>query len=257
MMSIRSVRSLRSIYCGLLFIVAVGAIFVVFNGHAGERRDDLQTETPRSKSSAPDTESRTASDPFDFKLSDVSVVLNDSPPAEQLPDMLSTQGAAAMPLADDLTDEALLAKIRDVQQIERRVTAKPHRMNPNTAGLCIVVPKADVHGDRFCDVFVSTEAEKTIRSGLGKYPANSLIVKAKYPRANRKNIELYTVMRKMDAGYAPESGDWEYAVVDGAARHVLARGLISSCVECHQEYKSTDFVTRTYLSDAKVETLTP
>ena len=54
-------------------------------------------------------------------------------------------------------------------------------------------------------------------------------------------------MRKMAAGYDPEHGDWEYAVLDGTNKRVLSRGRIDSCIECHRHYAETDFVTRSYL----------
>ena len=107
--------------------------------------------------------------------------------------------------------------------------------------------RVDVHGGRFCDVFVTANALQTIRSAEGRYPPGTLIVKAKYPDGNRQKIELFTVMCKRAAGYSPDHGDWEYCVVDANAAHVLARGKIASCIRCHDDYASTDFVTRAYL----------
>jgi hypothetical protein len=51
----------------------------------------------------------------------------------------------------------------------------------------------------------------------------------------------------MAAGYDPEHGDWEYAVLDGPNKRVLSRGRIDPCIECHRHYAETDFVTRSYL----------
>lgn len=52
----------------------------------------------------------------------------------------------------------------------------------------------------------------------------------------------------MTAPHDPDHGDWEYAVLDRDKR-VLARGRIESCIECHRNDASTDFVTRAYLNN--------
>ncbi len=129
-----------------------------------------------------------------------------------------------------------------------RVTQVPYEMSPNTAGLCIE-PKSNsaVHGDRFCDVYVTTNAKDAMEKGNATYPVDSIVVKVKYPDRNRSKIELFTVMRKMKVGYDSKHGDWEYSVIDAEATHVLARGHVESCVSCHDEYAKSDFVTRTYM----------
>jgi hypothetical protein len=138
--------------------------------------------------------------------------------------------------------------VREYEKL-KKVTEIPFEMSPNTAGLCIApVSDYEVHGNRFCDVYVTENANNILRSGNGTYPVGSTIVKAKYPDAKRSKIELFTVMRKRIAGYDPTHGDWEYSVVDGDAEHVLARGRIESCISCHDQYARTDFVTRTYLT---------
>jgi hypothetical protein len=150
-------------------------------------------------------------------------------------------------LKPDLTDELPLFPPSDLI----RVTDEPQLMNEPIAGACgfsiSLSTFADVHGTRYCDIFVTAGALDIIRSGQGRYPVGSLIVKAKYPSKDRAPIELFTVMRKMKPGYAPETGDWEYSVVDGDAHRILARGKIASCIRCHNDYQATDFVTRTYM----------
>jgi len=153
----------------------------------------------------------------------------------------------------ELADFALLSKVREFQSLSR-VTDEPHEMHPQIAGACGISLVADVHGQRFCDVFVTNDALQTIRSGKGSYAPGALIVKAKYPLSDRKNVELFTVMRKRNPGYSPEHGDWEYSVVDANARQVLARGKITSCIECHDSYTSTDFVTRKYMKQSDAPT---
>lgn len=53
----------------------------------------------------------------------------------------------------------------------------------------------------------------------------------------------------MTAPHDPDHGHWEYAVLNGKDKRVLARGRIESCIECHRNDASTDFVTRAYLND--------
>lgn len=147
---------------------------------------------------------------------------------------------------DRLSDGEFLEHVRGFQSLTR-VTENPFLMNAPSAGQCLIFPHHEVHGDRYCDVFVSNDAVKIIQSGEGKYPEQTFIVKAKYTTPDRRRIELFTVMRKMGSGYAPEQGDWEYSVVDAEISHVLARGRINSCAICHEFHATTDYVTRTYI----------
>lgn len=129
-----------------------------------------------------------------------------------------------------------------------RVTEKPQAMSPLVSFLCKDVYRTDVHGDRYYDVFVTENAVETMQTGKGTYPTGSFVIKAKYPIPDRSSkVELFTVMRKMPVGYAPEIGDWEFSIVDGDANHVLARGKINSCIGCHVSYADTDYVTRKYM----------
>lgn len=158
---------------------------------------------------------------------------------------------------DNDQEYEILNQVNSIEEMTR-VTEEPYRMSPETIGRCLIWGHDDVHGSRFCDVFVTPNAVETMRSGTGTYPVGTVIVKAKYPDTNRESrIELYTVMRKMSDGYAPEFGNWEFSVVDGDARHVHARGKISSCLECHVNYAATDFVTRTYIDGPRLHYVRP
>jgi hypothetical protein len=54
-------------------------------------------------------------------------------------------------------------------------------------------------------------------------------------------------MIKREPGYNPETGDWEFLVLDGQAFAILERGKLERCSGCHQSYAYTDFVTKTYM----------
>ena len=157
-------------------------------------------------------------------------------------------------LGHDLTDDEIVLFATDVSRLTG-VTEEPHQMADSTAALCVTIPRAQhkIHDGfaepAYCHVYVNTTARAVIMAGKGRYPAGSLIVKSKFRNKDAsEKIELYTVMRKRDVGYDTKNGDWEYSVVDGRTRRVLARGTIESCINCHAEYKSTDYVTREYLT---------
>jgi hypothetical protein len=134
-----------------------------------------------------------------------------------------------------------------------RVTEKPFLMHAPTATQCVINTHVDVHDDRFCDVYVSKDGEATIRAGAEKYPIGTLVIKSKYPDEERSKVELYTVMRKMPEGYWPEHGDWEFSVVDSEKKHVLARGRVESCADCHDAYSASGYLTRTYMREKVTE----
>lgn len=80
-----------------------------------------------------------------------------------------------------------------------------------------------------------------------KFPVGSIIVKEKLGSPDSTQPELLTAMIKRGPGYNPESGDWEYLVLDGAASKIIEQGKLTRCSGCHRPYQSSDFVTRTYL----------
>jgi hypothetical protein len=171
-----------------------------------------------------------------------------------------------------------------------RVTDKPMSMDLAVASLCRgpmpdELPASNPHRGHFVHVYVTPGEEKKIRTGEGKYPVDTLIVKEKLPglfsplrlklpvdkppaleaaeivtaegrrykqegekqtELPQHDPELFTVMLKREAGYHPECGDWEFMVVSGDAKQVLARGKLDSCVACHKDHKQTDFVTQLY-----------
>lgn len=155
---------------------------------------------------------------------------------------------------EDLRRDPLLSNRKFLASLEKldsyvRVTVEPFLMHAPTAEQCVVSNHVDVHGDRFCDVYISKEGESAIRDGKAEYPVGTLVIKSKYPDKERSKVELYTVMRKMAKGYWPEHGDWEFSVLDSEKKHVLARGRVESCARCHDAYAESGYLTRTYLRE--------
>jgi hypothetical protein len=154
-------------------------------------------------------------------------------------------------LAEESEDSKLAKQATTLERLVR-ITEKPHLMDDWTATLCSSPDalKHDVHlpyrGKVYCNIYTNELAKATMLSGKGVYPEGSLIVKTKLP-AKEKQIELYTVMRKMKPGYDEKNGDWEYSLIDGRSLRVVSRGRTDSCIECHKQYNKTDHVTRVYL----------
>jgi len=112
------------------------------------------------------------------------------------------------------------------------------------------------HADKFVSVFVNSIGKNPMMSRTWpKFRVGSMIVKEKLGKLDFSKPEILTAMIKREAGYNPESGDWEYLVLDGAASVILERGKLERCATCHTMYKTTDYITRTYLPPAVVKNL--
>ena len=161
---------------------------------------------------------------------------------------------AALAFADS-SDTPSLSSIVANSGALHRVTAVPHPMADSTLLFCRAPapPNANIHeghglaSPAYCHVYVTKDATKPMESGKGEYPRGSVIIKAKLKEKTSDDAVLYTIMQKMEEGYDGKHGDWEYSVLDGASHRVLARGKIDSCIECHEQYASTDYVTRAYM----------
>ncbi|MGC4007281.1 MAG: cytochrome P460 family protein [Pirellulales bacterium] len=186
-----------------------------------------------------------------------TVALSAQTPGEREPDSKA-----------QVSSNRLLEMTADRAKALIRVTDKPHDADLLTmlgcrAPLPRETPALNPHLDHVVHVYVTSAGERTLRDGHGEYPVGTVILKEKLPGAHRDDVkrkaaaksapELFTGMLKREKGYHPECGDWEFFVVDGAAKQMQARGRIDSCVECHKDYKDTDFVTRTYLRQNKTK----
>lgn len=140
-----------------------------------------------------------------------------------------------------------------------RVNPVPQRMDIATATLCAPAampagPDAgqqinrSPHTGKFITVYVNEAGRHAMMSEAHPvFPPGSVVVKEKLPARDAATPELLTVMVKREAGFNPDSGDWEYLVLNGAGTQVEARGRLQSCHACHVQHAATDYVTRTYL----------
>ena len=97
-------------------------------------------------------------------------------------------------------------------------------------------------------VYVNPESFASFMNDDTKFPVGTMILKEKFPNMDAKVPELYTGMLKREQGYNPKAGDWEFFVLTGDRNAVTARGRIDSCMDCHQQYAKSDFVTKQYRS---------
>ena len=67
----------------------------------------------------------------------------------------------------------------------------------------------------------------------------SIIVMENY--TSDKNLEGCTVMYKIK-GYNPEAGDWFWVKYTAPSGYVVESGKVESCISCHSDMKSSDFL---------------
>ena len=131
-----------------------------------------------------------------------------------------------------------------------RVNPEPARVKAQVSQLCAATTLAgpDPHSDKYITVYVNEFGRHAMMEEKSPhFPQGSVIVKEKLTTPESTTPELLTVMVKRERGYNPESGDWEYMVVDGKGQSVQERGKLESCQSCHLMEKDTDYVSRKYL----------
>jgi hypothetical protein len=140
-----------------------------------------------------------------------------------------------------------------------KVNPRPARMVRNAAQLCAPMsrfprldsakPQSDnPHLDKFITVYVNDRGRAAmLEQKTPQFPVGSVIVKEKLSAETSAEPELLTVMIRREAGYNPDSGDWEYLVTDGKGEKVTAQGKLETCNVCHTGVKDTGYIFRSYL----------
>jgi len=140
-----------------------------------------------------------------------------------------------------------------------RVNPVPALVLARIAELCAdiraVQAKSGPHADKYITVYVNDVGRHAMMSEkVPLFPQGSMIVKEKLPAVD-SSPELLTAMIKREPGYNPQSGDWEYMVLDGTAQTVRERGKLTTCQSCHIMEKDTDYVSRNYLPNDILQAL--
>jgi hypothetical protein len=159
-----------------------------------------------------------------------------------------------------LTEETIASIRRGLQEAKSpnappdhefvRVTAKPFHVVPAAQFACRSASSVSPHDGHWIHVYVTQTGYETMSSGKGTYPRGTIILKEKFRDAAGTQTDLFTGMLKREKGYAPETGDWAFFVLNSKATAVTAHS-VQSCVHCHASLRSSDFVSRRYLT-AKV-----
>lgn len=138
-----------------------------------------------------------------------------------------------------------------------KVNPKPMKLPAPLNVLCaapdVTKDRADSssnpHRQKFFTVYVNEIGQRAMLKELKPaFPAGSMVVKEKLS-AQSSEPELLTAMIKRERGFNPESGDWEFLVLDGSGKKIEARGKLETCQSCHAAKKNSDFVFRSYLPE--------
>ena len=106
------------------------------------------------------------------------------------------------------------------------------------------------HRQKFFTVYVNETGRRAMLNELmPRFPAGPIVVKEKLPSRESREPELLTAMIKRERGFNPQTGDWEFLVLDGSGKKIEARGKIETCQSCHAVKKNSDFVFRSYLTE--------
>jgi hypothetical protein len=98
-------------------------------------------------------------------------------------------------------------------------------------------------------VRVSPDAIEAFQDGR-PLPVGAVVIKEKYADdAAAGPLHAYAVMRKREAGYFPDGGDWEYGYVGLAGEPARSQGRLAECAACHASARGTDFLFRSYFVD--------
>ena len=155
-----------------------------------------------------------------------------------------------VPDATELAGDKLIAGYKQWT----RVNPEPQMVPAQVSQLCAapLLPAAgpgSPHGpDKYITVYVNEIGRHAMmEEKTPHFPQGSIVVKEKLTKPTSATPELLTVMYKRQPGYNPDSGDWEYMVIDGAGKSVQARGKLENCQSCHSMDKDTDYISRAYL----------
>jgi hypothetical protein len=83
-----------------------------------------------------------------------------------------------------------------------------------------------------------------------QFPVGSIIVREKLAKEGDTAPQLLVALVKHERGFNAKANDWEFLVLDGKASVIQRREKTGSCQTCHAQQKETDFVFRSYLSEA-------
>lgn len=84
------------------------------------------------------------------------------------------------------------------------------------------------------DVWANELAQKAIASRSKDVPVGAIVVQEHYEKIGTNPAGPVMVMEKRAKGYAPDHGDWRYAIV-GSGGQLVKDGVVDSCAGCHDD----------------------
>ena len=161
-------------------------------------------------------------------------------------------GLQPLTAQDDFTDAQLLDFAKN-RAAHVRITADPVWIEPSVATRCRAPTPSEVaknnsnpHWQTAIHVFANSKGVSPLWDPYDRFPVGTILLKEKFRIDNVEMPELFTGMLKRKPGYMPEIGDWEFFTIDGALKEVTSRGRLESCIECHREYVTSNFVSKQY-----------
>ncbi|HEY7544166.1 MAG TPA: cytochrome P460 family protein [Blastocatellia bacterium] len=164
----------------------------------------------------------------------------------------SVTASRAMPI-ESVTDQ--ISSYKKWARVNPEPLQLPAALNtlcaaPSAATKDPAYSSSNPHRQKFFTVYVNDIGERAMLNELTpRFPAGSIVVKEKLPSRESREPELLTAMIKRERGFNPQSGDWEFLVLDGSGKKIEARGKLETCQSCHAMKKNSDFVFRSYLTE--------
>ncbi len=150
------------------------------------------------------------------------------------------------PSSKGMPDQFIAREVMDRDTRLTRITASPIKVDPPYATLC-KFPHAAVeqspHDFSYIHVYMNVPGINALKTGMTNYPVGTIVMKEKKRNPDQVIPSLFTGMIKREKGYNPEAGDWEFFAANGKGDLIVARGKISSCLDCHSRHQKTDYLT--------------
>lgn len=80
-----------------------------------------------------------------------------------------------------------------------------------------------------------------------RFPIGSMIVREMLWKASDTEPHLVSVMVKRERGFNPVMNDWEFAIAGRSFSRLKRGGSVKSCMQCHANARSADFLFKSYL----------
>lgn len=96
-------------------------------------------------------------------------------------------------------------------------------------------------------VYANDKAKTSIYSDSPSFPVGSIIVRERHDEELKPLPNKVIAMVKREAGFSPNTGDWEFFMFDGWTLALQLRETTGNCAACHSQAKATDWSFRTYM----------